>query len=122
MINERDDDDQVVPRGSNLPKRPSLALTCRASQFRDALYDWRTETATRLFGTLDFWPADLFLHEEILEDIVFFVDANKIATVQDLQKMTNWILCDQYGDQIVSPIRRFFPPAALPDLFVFLQI
>ena len=122
MINERDDDDQVVPRGSNLPKRPSLALTCRASQFRDALYDWCTETATRLFGALDFWPADLFLHEEILEDIVFFVDANKIATVQDLEKMTNWILCDQYGDQIVSLIRRFFPPAALPDLFVFLQI
>jgi len=122
MINERDDDYQVGPRGSNLPKRPSLALTYRASQFRDALYDWRTETATRLFGALDFWPADLFLHEEILEDIVFFVDANKIATVQDLENMTSWILCDQYGDQVVSLIRRFFPPAALPDLFVFLQI
>ena len=118
MIGDRDDNYQVVPHGSNPPKRPLHALTLRASQFRDALYDWRTETATKLFGALDFWPANLFLHEEIVEDIVVFVDAHKLVTLQDLRKKTNWILCDQYGSQIISLIQRFFPPGPPPGLFV----
>ena len=118
MIDDRDDNNQAVPRGSNPSKRPLHTLTLRASQFRDALYDWRTETATGLFGALDFWPADLLLHEEILEDIVVLVDANKILTVQDLREETGWILCDQYGDQIISLIQRFFPPTPLSNLFV----
>ena len=113
MIDDHDDNYQAVPRGSNLPKRPLHALTLRASQFRDTLYDWRTEMATGLFGALDFWPADLFLHEETLEDIVTLVNTNKIVTLQDLQKKTNWFLCNQYGDQIISLIQRFFPPAPL---------
>jgi hypothetical protein len=33
---------------------------------------------------LDFWPTDLLLHKEIVEDIVVFVDAKKIITLQDL--------------------------------------
>ena len=118
MIVDRDDNYQVVPRRSNVPKRPVHDLTSRASQFRDALYDWRTETATDMFGPLDFLPADLLLHEEILEDIVSLVDTNKIVTLQDLRKKTNWILCDQYGDKIISLIQRFFPPAPVLDLFV----
>ena len=122
MINDRDDDHQVVPRGSNLPKWPAHALTRRASQFHDALYNWRTETATGLWGPLDFWPADLLMHEEIIEDIVMFVDTYKIVTIQDLQKKTNWILCDQYGDQIISLIQRFFPPTPLPNLFVSMPL
>jgi len=113
MIDDRNDNYQAVPRGSNLPKRPEHTLTRRGSQFRDALYDWRTETATGLFGALDFWPADLLLHEEILEDIVVFVDSNKIVSLQDLQRSTSWILWDQYGDQIISLVHRFFPPAPL---------
>ena len=118
MINDRDDNFKVVPRGPNRPKRPELLPTSRASQFRDALYDWRTKMATDLFGALDFYPANLFLHEEMLGDIVVFADTNKIVTLQDLRKKTNWILCDQYGDQIISLIRRFFPPAPPPNLFV----
>jgi len=118
MINDRDDNYQVVPHGSNLPKRPAHALTKRASQFRDALYDWRTKTATGLWGALDFWPADLLMYEEIVEDIIVFVDANKIVTLQDLRKKTNWILCNQYGDEIISLIQCFFPPVPLPNLFV----
>jgi hypothetical protein len=117
MTNDRDDNHQVAPRGSDLPKRPSHVLTRRASQFRDALYDWRTKTATSRFGALDFWPADLILPEEMVEDIAILVDTGKIVTLQDLEKETNWILCDQYGDQIISLIRRFFPRAPLP-LFV----
>jgi len=74
--------------------------------------------ATGLWGTLDFWPANLLMHEEIVEDIVVFIDANKIVTLQDLQKKTNWILCDQYGDQIISLIQHFFPPASPTPLFV----
>lgn len=118
MVNDRDDNYPVVPRGSNLPKRPAHALTWRASQFQDALYNWRTEMATDQFGPLDFWPGDLLLHEEMLEDIVVFADTDKIITLQDLRKTTNWILCDQYGDKIILLIRRFFPPEDLPDLFV----
>ena len=118
MIVDRDDNYQVVPRRSNVPKRPAHDLTWRASQFRNALYDWRAETATDMFGPLDFLPADLLLHEEILEDIVSFVDANKIVMLQDLHKKTNWILCDQYGDKIISLIRCFFPPAPILNLFV----
>ena len=118
MIDDCDDNYQAVPRSSNLPKRPLHALTLRASQFRDTLYDWRTEMATGLFGALDFWPADLFLHEETLEDIVALVNANKIVTLQDLRKKTNWFLCDQYGDQIILLIQRFFPPTPLSNPFV----
>jgi len=118
MINDCDNNYQVVPCGSNLPKQPAHALTWRASQFRDALYNWRTKAATARFGPLDFWPVDLLLHKEMLEDIVVFVDTNKILTLQDLRKKTNWILCDQYGNQIISLIRSFFPPTALSDLFI----
>ena len=118
MINECDDDYQTAPRGSNLPKWLPHALTFRASQSRDALYIWRTEMATGLFGLLDHWPANLFLHKEIVEDIVALINANKIVTLQDLRKKTNWILCEQYGDQIVSLIQWFFPLAPLPNLFV----
>jgi len=122
MIDDRDDNHQVVPRGSNRPKRPEHTLTWRGSQFRDALHSWRTKTATGLFGTLDFWPADLFLHEDILEDIVIFVDTNKLVNLQDLRRTTNWFLCDQYGDQIISLIHRFFPPAPLPSPFVSMPL
>jgi len=117
MINDHNDDYQTVPCGTNLPKRWPHALTLCASQFRDALNAWRTEMATRLFGSLDHWPANLFLHEEILEDIVVLVNANKIITLQDLRK-TNWILCEQYGDQILLLIQQFFPPVPLPNLFI----
>ena len=118
MIDNRDDNYQATPRGPNRPKRPEHKLTHRGSQFRDALYDWRTKTATDLLGALDFWPADFFLHEEILEDIVVFADSDKIVTLQDLQRKTSWFLCDQYSDQIISLIRRYFPPVPLPDPFV----
>jgi hypothetical protein len=63
-----------------------------------------------MFGTLDFWPADLFLHEEIVEDIVVFVDTGKLVTLQDLCKMTNWIHCNEYGEKIVDLIQQFFIP------------
>ena len=120
MIDDCNDNNQAqaVPHSSNLSKRPLHALSLCASQFRDALYDWRTKTATAQFGCLDFWPANLLLHEEILEEIVALVDANKIVTVEDLRKETGWILCDQYGDQIVSLIQRFFPPTPVLNLFV----
>ena len=71
-----------------------------------------------MFGALDFWPANLLLHKRILEDIVVFADANKIETLQDLHKKTNWILCDQYGNQIILLIHHFFPPKPIPNLFV----
>ena len=122
MIDDRDDNYHAPPRGSNCPKWPESDLTQRASQFCDALYDWRTETATDLFGALDFYPADLFLPEDILEDIVAFVDAHKINTLQDLQKKTSWILCDRYGDQIISLIHRFFPPVPLPNLLTSMPL
>ena len=50
MIDEHNNRYQVVPRGSNVPKRPSHALTWHASQFCDALYDWYTKIATSMFG------------------------------------------------------------------------
>jgi hypothetical protein len=116
MTDDRDNEYQPIPRGSNCPKRPSHVLSLRASEFRTALYDWRTETATALFGTLDFWPADLFLHEEIVEDIVVFVDIGKLVTLQDLRKKTNWIHCNEHGEKIVDLIRQFFTSSA--PLFV----
>lgn len=81
MSNDRDDNNQVVPRGSNLPKRPLHAPTRRASQLRDALYDGRTKTATSRFGALDFWPADLVLPGEMVEDIAILADTGKIVTL-----------------------------------------
>jgi len=118
MINECNNDYQVVPRGSNVPKQQVHVLTSHASQFRDTLYVWCTETATSMFGALDFWPADLLMHEEMLEDIIIFVDTNKIGTLQDLHKKTNWIFCDEYGNQIILLIEHFFPPAPIPNLFI----
>ena len=122
MINDHNDNYQTMPCGSNVPKWPQHALTCCTSQFCDTLYDWRTEMATGLFGALDFWPADLLLHEEIVKDIAIFVDANKIVTPQDLWKKTNWILCNQYSNQIISLIQCFFPPVPLPNLFVLMPL
>lgn len=118
MIGNHDNNYQPAPCGSNLPKWLLHALILHASQFRDALYEWHTETATGLFGMLNYWPTNLFLHKIILEDIVIFIDTNKIITLQDLQKKTNWYLCEQYGGQIILLIQCFFPPGPPPDLFV----
>jgi hypothetical protein len=104
MTDDRDNGYQPIPRGSNCPKRPSHVLSLCASEFRTALYDWRTKTATALFGMLDFWPADLFLHEEIVEDIIVFMDIGKLVTLQDLHKKTNWIHCNEHGEKIVDLI------------------
>ena len=122
MINDCDNNHQAVPHGSNCPKRPEHTLTWRGSQFQDALYHWHTKTATGMFGMLDFWPADLFLHKDILENIVIFANANKIITLQDLQRMTNWFLCNWYSDQIISILHHFFPPAPPPSPFVSMPL
>ena len=118
MISNCDDNYQPAPHGSNLSKQLLHALTLHASQFCDTLYEWCTEMATGLFGTLDYWPADLFLHKIILKDIIIFIDTNKIVTLQDLQKKTNWYLCEQYSSQIISLIQCFFSPGPPSNLFI----
>ena len=62
---------------------------------------------------LNFWPAVVFLHKEIPEDIVVFAEEKSSASTICTRKRTGFHVINMYGENIISLIRPFFFPASL---------
>ena len=110
MISQRDDIPPAATRAPNKIKRPHLAFTFQAVQLRLKLLTWREEVAAELWGNA-YYPADMFLHERLIDHIVFLAESGSLMSVGDLQRHTSWSFTGKYGEHILFLARQHIPPS-----------
>ncbi|KAF8971523.1 P-loop containing nucleoside triphosphate hydrolase protein, partial [Flammula alnicola] len=85
------------PRAPTKIKDCEFTLSTKEEHLKDQLLKWREETAVKLWGSTEFFPADMLLHVTVVDRIVQLAHAHAITTVTDLSNQTHWAFCDRYG-------------------------
>jgi hypothetical protein len=80
--------------------------------FQHDLFAWRESKARELFGDINFFTPNVFLHMDILLRIVDLAHAHRLCSVDDLKNQTSWCFADEYGGDIISFVSKYFPATA----------
>ena len=100
-----------------------MTPTCK--DLRHALFNWRRDHATTMFGesVVERLGAKLLLPDEVVERLVACSQAFKITTVSDITKETGWTNEDNWveklGESLLAILHEHFPlPQAQSDILV----
>jgi len=90
---------------------------------KQALLAWRERNAREIFGDIDYFTPNVFLHSSILNRILDLAHAHKINSVLDLKNQTSWCFAEEYGRDIIRLIKQHCPSsqpgqASMSSLFV----
>ena len=114
------------PKATRKPKQIKVTpyeSSMAEQSLKNELLTWRERTACNLFGNIDDFTPNVFLHSSILDRILDLAHAHKIQSVLDLKNQTSWCFAEEYGGDIITLVKRHCPPiqpgqASAPSLFV----
>ena len=125
---------QLIP-GLNIVQSASKT-TCKPKQVKVAphtcsmaeeslvndLNAWCNHKVRELFGDIDLFTPNVFLHTYTLLRIVDLAHACQLCSTDDLKKQTSWCFADEYGDELITLVLKHYPtapnPSGVPSPFI----
>ena len=117
MIPIRNDAPPTIVKGTSRIKVPEFTPSPEEERLRRELFRWRDETAKGIYGDLDFYGADVFMHFQLIDRIVELAHVFKLNSVKDLIDQTRWDLAEEYGAEVITLVKECVPKPALPSPF-----
>ena len=117
MIPIRNDTPPTIAKGPSRIKVPEFTPSPEEERLRRELFRWRDNTAKEIYGDLDFYGADMFLHFSLIDRIVELAHVFKLNSVKDLVDQTRWDLAEEYGAEVITLVKECVPKLALPSPF-----
>ncbi|KAH7906213.1 P-loop containing nucleoside triphosphate hydrolase protein [Hygrophoropsis aurantiaca] len=118
MVSKPSDSPPSIARAPAKVKVNAFEPSASEQELKAALFQWRDEQATALFGQNDFYSPDMFLHHTLVNRIVSLAHEFKLSNVTDLLNQTQWSFATRHGAAILDLVNRFCPKPAPLSPFV----
>jgi len=73
---------------------------------KQGLLAWHKHKVSKIFGDVDYFTPDIFLHLSILDHIVDLAHAHKLNSALDIKNQTLWCFAEEYGGQIIRILEQ----------------
>lgn len=122
MIPKRTDTPPTFVKSISRIKVPHFTPSSEEERLRRELFKWRDKTAKQMYGDLDFYGADIFMHFKLIDRIVELAHVFKLNSVKDLVDQTRWDLAEDHGADVIALVKECIPKPSLPSPFTTIPL
>ena len=116
----------TLPKATQKPKQIKVTLydsSMAEQHLRHNILAWCECKVHDLFGNIDYFTPNIFLHLSVLDFILDLAHVHKLNSILDLKNQTSWCFAEEYGRDIIRFIEQHCPStemghASASSLFV----